>query len=85
MPVTTPKVKVDAVQSLGGEAVLHGDSYSDAYLHALELEKTQSLTFVHPFDAPDVIAGQGTIALETLPQHQGPIDAVFRPPAGYCG
>jgi len=77
MPVTTPKVKVDAVQSLGGEAVLHGDSYSDAYLHALELEKAQGLTFVHPFDDPDVIAGQGTIAMEILRQHQGPIDAVF--------
>ena len=77
MPVTTPKVKVDAVQSLGGEAVLHGDSYSDAYVHALELEKAQGLTFVHPFDDPDVIAGQGTIAMEILRQHQGPIDAVF--------
>ena len=77
MPVTTPKVKVDAVQSLGGEAVLYGDSYSDAYLHAVELEKSQGLTFVHPFDDPDVIAGQGTIAMEILRQHQGPIDAVF--------
>jgi threonine dehydratase len=77
MPVTTPKVKVDAVQALGGEAVLHGDSYSDAYVRALELEKEQGLTFVHPFDDPDVIAGQGTIAMEILRQHQGPIDAVF--------
>jgi threonine dehydratase len=77
MPVTTPKLKVDAVQALGGEVVLHGDSYSDAYTHALELEKAQGLTFVHPFDDPDVIAGQGTIAMEILRQHQGPIDAVF--------
>lgn len=77
MPVTTPRVKVDAVQSLGGEVVLHGDSYSDAYLHALELEKSRRLTFVHPFDDPDVIAGQGTIAMEILRQHEGPIDAVF--------
>jgi threonine dehydratase len=77
MPVTTPKLKIDAVVALGGEVVLHGESYSDAYLHALELEKERSLTFVHPFDDPDVIAGQGTIAMEILRQHQGPIDAVF--------
>ena len=77
MPVTTPKVKIDAVHSMGGEVILHGDSYSDAYGHALELEKAQSLTFVHPFDDPDVIAGQGTIAMELLRQHPGPIDAVF--------
>ena len=77
MPVTTPKVKIDAVSALGGEVVLHGESYSDAHGHAVELEKAQGLTFVHPFDDPDVIAGQGTIAMEMLRQHQGPIDAVF--------
>jgi len=77
MPVTTPQVKVEGVKSLGGEVVLHGESYSDAYLHACELEKAEGLTFVHPFDDPDVIAGQGTIAMEILRQHQGPIDAVF--------
>ncbi|RQP26866.1 threonine ammonia-lyase, biosynthetic [Piscinibacter terrae] len=77
MPVTTPKLKVDAVKSLGGDVVLHGDSYSDAYLHALDLEREHGLTFVHPFDDPDVIAGQGTIAMEILRQHQGPLDAVF--------
>ena len=77
MPVTTPQVKVDAVRSHGGEVVLHGESYSDAYLHALELEKKHRLTFVHPFDDPDVIAGQGTIAMEILRQHQAPIDAIF--------
>jgi threonine dehydratase len=77
MPVTTPQVKIEGVKSLGGEVVLHGESYSDAYLHACELEKQQGLTFVHPFDDPDVIAGQGTIAMEILRQHQGPIDAVF--------
>jgi threonine dehydratase len=77
MPVTTPRLKVDAVHALGAEVVLHGDSYSDAYLHALELEKSQGLNFVHPFDDPDVIAGQGTIAMEILRQHQAPIDAVF--------
>ena len=77
MPVTTPELKIDAVRALGGEVVLHGDSYSDAYRHALELERARGLTFVHPFDDPDVIAGQGTIAMEILRQHQGPIDAVF--------
>ncbi len=77
MPVTTPQVKIDAVKTLGGEVVLHGDSYSDAYTHALALEKKNGMTFVHPFDDPDVIAGQGTIAMEILRQHQGPLDAVF--------
>jgi threonine dehydratase len=77
MPVTTPQLKVDAVKGLGGEVVLFGDSYSDAHGHAVELEKKENLTFVHPFDDPDVIAGQGTIAMEILRQHQGPLDAVF--------
>jgi threonine dehydratase len=77
MPVTTPQLKVDAVRALGGHVVLHGDSYSDAHVHALELEAKHGLTFVHPFDDPDVIAGQGTIAMEILRQHQAPIDAVF--------
>ncbi len=77
MPVTTPQVKVDAVRGLGGEVVLHGDSYSDAYGYALALEKKKGMTFVHPFDDPYVIAGQGTIAMEILRQHQGPLDAVF--------
>ena len=77
MPVTTPSLKIDAVRALGGEVVLHGDSYSDAHLHAMHLKAEQGLTFVHPFDDPDVIAGQGTIAMEILRQHQGPIDGVF--------
>ena len=77
MPVTTPKLKVDAVRALGGEIVLHGESYSDAYGHALELQQQHEMSFVHPFDDPDVIAGQGTIAMEILRQHQGPIDAIF--------
>jgi len=77
MPVTTPRLKVDAVQALGGEVVLQGDSYSDAHGHALVLQQDQGLTFVHPFDDPDVIAGQGTVAMEILRQHQGPLDAVF--------
>ncbi|MEJ7685743.1 MAG: threonine ammonia-lyase, biosynthetic [Variovorax sp.] len=77
MPVTTPQLKVDAVRALGGEVQLHGDSYSDAYAFALEQQKLHGLTFVHPFDDPDVIAGQGTIAMEILRQHQGRLDAVF--------
>ncbi len=80
MPTTTPQVKIDAVRAFGGEnvqIVLHGDSYSDAAGHAKELEKKKGMTFVHPFDDPDVIAGQGTIAMEILRQHSGPIDAVF--------
>jgi threonine dehydratase len=77
MPTTTPQVKIDAVKQLGGEVVLFGDSYSDAYQHSVALEKKHGLTFVHPFDDPDVIAGQGTIAMEMLSQHTGPLDAVF--------
>ena len=81
MPTTTPQLKVDAVQILGGEVVLAGDSYSDAYQHSLLLQQQQGLTFVHPFDDPDVIAGQGTIAMEMLSQLQKlgsqRLDAVF--------
>ncbi|MDB5297461.1 MAG: threonine ammonia-lyase, biosynthetic, long form, partial [Phycisphaerales bacterium] len=77
MPVTTPTLKVDAVVALGAEVVLHGDSYSDAYVRALELGRAGDITFVHPFDDPDVIAGQGTIGMEILRQHQHPIDAIF--------
>ena len=77
MPATTPTLKVEAVRSLSAEVILHGDSYSDAYLHAVALGKSRSLTFVHPFDDPDVIAGQGTIGMEILRQHQHPIEAVF--------
>ncbi|MEC5213754.1 threonine dehydratase [Polaromonas sp. CG_9.5] len=81
MPTTTPQLKIDAVKGWGGEVVLHGDSYSDAYTHSLLLQKQQGLTFVHPFDDPDVIAGQGTIAMEILRQLQTlgsrRLDAVF--------
>ena len=77
MPTTTPQVKVDAVKALGGEVVLSGDSYSDAYEHAVKLQAAQGLTFIHPFDDPLVIAGQGTIGMEILRQHQGPLHAVF--------
>jgi threonine dehydratase len=70
MPTTTPQVKVDAVRGFGGEVVLFGESYSDAYGHSLELQSKEGLTFVHPFDDPDVIAGQGTVAMEMLRQVQ---------------
>ncbi|WP_417383451.1 threonine ammonia-lyase, biosynthetic [Gimesia sp.] len=77
MPVTTPELKSDAVRALGAQVILFGDSYSDAYLHALELQKKHQYVFVHPFDDPDVIAGQGTVGMEILRQHQHPIHAVF--------
>ncbi|MDQ2148507.1 threonine ammonia-lyase, biosynthetic [Alcaligenaceae bacterium A4P071] len=77
MPTTTPQVKIDAVRRMGGEVVLAGESFSDAFTHAQELERAQKLTFVHPFDDPDVIAGQGTIGMEILRQHPGQIDAIF--------
>jgi len=80
MPTTTPQIKIDAVKNRGGavvQIVLAGDSYDAAYAHALTLEKKHKLTFVHPFDDPDVIAGQGTIGMEILRQHADPIEAVF--------
>jgi threonine dehydratase len=77
MPTTTPHIKIDAVKSRGAKVVLHGDSYSDAYQHALELEQQDKLVFVHPYDDPDVIAGQGTIGMEILRQHPRPIHAIF--------
>ncbi|MGN6648478.1 threonine ammonia-lyase, biosynthetic [Trinickia sp.] len=85
VPITTPQVKVDAVRAHGGptvEVVQAGESYSDAYAHALELQKARGLTFVHPFDDPYVIAGQGTVAMEILSQHQAPIHAIFVPIGG---
>ena len=77
MPATTPHIKLQAVANRGAKVVLYGDSYSDAYAHALELEKKHHMTFVHPYDDPDVIAGQGTIAMEILRQHNRPIHAIF--------
>ena len=77
MPITTPQIKINAVKSRGAEVILFGDSYSDAYVRALELEKERNLTFVHPYDDPDVIAGQGTIAMEILNAHAEPIEAIF--------
>ncbi len=77
MPVTTPQIKVDAVKGRGAEVVLAGDSYDEAYARAVELEAQEKLAFVHPYDDPDVIAGQGTIGMEILRQHARPIHAVF--------
>ena len=77
MPVTTPHIKIAAVAARGANVVLHGDSYSDAYAKALELQRESGATFVHPYDDPDVIAGQGTIGMEILRQWQGPLDAIF--------
>jgi len=77
MPVTTPQIKVDAVHARGAEVVLAGDSFDEAYTHALTLEQKRRLSFVHPYDDVDVIAGQGTIGMEILHQHADPIDAVF--------
>jgi threonine dehydratase len=82
MPVTTPQIKVQAVMGLGAAVALHGDSYQDAYDHAVQLAKVEQVTFVHPYDDPDVIAGQGTIGMEILRQHTGAIHAIFVPIGG---
>jgi threonine dehydratase len=82
MPVTTPRIKVEAVAARGAEVVLHGDSYAEAYAKAVQLKKKRGLTFVHPYDDPEVIAGQGTIGMEILRQHPGPLDAIFVPVGG---
>lgn len=82
MPTTTPPIKVQTVRNLGARIILHGDSYDDAFEHARSLVEKKGLTFVHPFDDPDVIAGQGTVAMEVLRQHEDPIDAIFIPVGG---
>jgi threonine dehydratase len=82
MPRTTPQIKVDAVRNLGGNVVLHGDNYDAAYVHARALSRRRGLSFVHPYDDPEVIAGQGTIGVEILKQHPAPIDAIFVPVGG---
>ena len=82
MPQTTPHIKVQAVMDLGGEVVLHGDDYDQAHERALVLERERNLVFIHPFDDPDVIAGQGTIGMEILRQRQGDIHSIFVPVGG---
>ena len=82
MPRTTPAIKIDAVRSLGGEVILHGDTYDVAFAHARMLERERDLVFIHPFDDPDVIAGQGTIGAEILRQAEDDPDAIFVPIGG---
>ncbi|MGW8270355.1 MAG: threonine ammonia-lyase, biosynthetic [Burkholderiales bacterium] len=82
MPVTTPRIKVDAVAARGADVVLHGDSYDEAYAYAARLKRRRRLSFVHPYDDPEVIAGQGTIGMEILRQHTGALDAIFVPVGG---
>ena len=83
MPLTTPNIKVQAVVDRGGEAILHGDDFDQAYEYAVALARERQLNFVHPFDDPDVIAGQGTVGMEILRQHPGEkIDAIFVPVGG---
>ena len=82
MPVTTPTIKVEAVRALGAEVLLHGITYDDAYAHSQELVANEGLTFIHPFDDPAVIAGQGTVGMEILRQQRGSIDAIFVPVGG---
>jgi threonine dehydratase len=82
MPRTTPQIKVDAVRNYGARIVLHGDSYDDAYAHAQELAAAKGMVFIHPFDDPEVIAGQGTVAMEILRQHSGDAHAIFVPVGG---
>jgi threonine dehydratase len=82
MPVTTPQIKVDAVRGRGARVLLRGDSYDEAYAHSKIVAQKQKLTFIHPYDDPDVIAGQGTIGMEILRQYAEPIDAIFVPVGG---
>ena len=82
MPTTTPAIKVEAVRARGGSVVLHGDAYDEAFAHSQVLMRETGATFIHPFDDPHVIAGQGTVGLEILRQHSGPIAAIFVPIGG---
>ena len=82
MPRTTPDIKVASVRNLGGTITLHGDTYDEAYQHAVTLAEQNGMAFVHPYDDPDVIAGQGTVAMEILRQHTDPLHAIFVPVGG---
>lgn len=82
MPKTTPPIKVDAVRSLGADINLHGNSYDDAGTYALDIAEKEGRTFIHPYDDPEVIAGQGTIAMEIIRQHPDPLHAIFVPVGG---
>ncbi len=82
MPVTTPRIKIDAVQRRGAQVILHGDTYDDAYTHAGHVAAERALTFVHPYDDPEVIAGQGTVGMEIVRQCSPPPQAIFVPVGG---
>lgn len=82
MPKTTPSIKINAVRALHGKVVLHGNDYNEAYTHAVELAASEHLVFIHPYDDPKVIAGQGTVGMEILKQAPSPIDAIFVPVGG---
>ena len=82
MPKTTPQIKVDAVRNRGAKVVLHGDTYDEASDHAQQLVVEKGLVYIHPYDDPEIIAGQGTIGMEILRQHKGPLDAIFVPVGG---
>jgi threonine dehydratase len=82
MPKTTPEIKVEGVRSRGGKVVLHGDSFPEALAYSLKLVEEHGYVYVHPYDDPDTIAGQGTVAMEILRQHQGPLEAIFVPVGG---
>jgi threonine dehydratase len=82
MPTTTPEIKVMSVRRRGAEIVLYGDTYDEAYQHALELSREKGMTFIHPYDDPEVIAGQGTIAMEVLHEYSDELNAIFIPVGG---
>ncbi|RRV22254.1 threonine ammonia-lyase, biosynthetic [Pseudomonas sp. p99-361] len=82
MPKTTPEIKVEGVCSRGGKVVLHGDSFPEALAYSLKLVDEKGLVYVHPYDDPHTIAGQGTVAMEILRQHPGQLDAIFVPVGG---
>ena len=82
MPTTTPEIKIKSVRAMGADIILFGDSYSETYAHALELAAQNGMVFIHPYDDPDVIAGQGTIAMEILRQRPGDLNAIFIPVGG---
>jgi threonine dehydratase len=82
MPKTTPEIKVQSVKARGAKTVLFGDSFDEAYTHARELAEQKDMVFIHPYDDPDVIAGQGTVAMEILRQQAGDLDAIFVPVGG---
>lgn len=82
MPRTTPELKVQGVRARGGKVVLHGDAFPEALAHSLRLVEQEGYAYIHPYDDPDVIAGQGTVAMEILRQRQGSIDAIFVPVGG---